>query len=442
MSQSPDLRRRIVVAYDEIALKRGSRSYFEKRLKINIAKQLGIGNGQVIKRRGRLVVELSPEQDFDKPLQQLQRVFGLRRCHPAYSVELSFEAMLERGLALAQEELARGQKTFKVRARRNQKRFAMKSQEINREMGAKLLQALPELSVDVRNPDFELGVEIFGREAYVYSQAVPCLGGLPVGSCGKAVALLSGGIDSPVAAWLGQKRGLHVDCAYFHSFPFTGEKTKDKVMDLAQVLARTSPNPLHFHVYSVTEIQKQIQAHCAESYWTLMLRRFMVRIAEKMAWQFGHKALIMGDSVGQVASQTLMNLNCMDDLGPYVILRPLICHDKYEIVNQARDIGTYDISIRPHQDCCTLFAPPNPITRGRLYQCLRDEEKLDVSALIADALRSVEVYRLDGQNCSRLEVPQEVILGESARFPPGTPRTVASPESSSQTPSAAQESEP
>jgi tRNA uracil 4-sulfurtransferase len=385
--------KKIYIRYDEVALKRGSRAHFEKKLKKNIARICGITRGQITRIRGRMVINVPEDRASEECLRRLKKCFGIARFNPVSVVPSKIENIFAKAVELAQSEFAAGKRSFKIEARRSDKNFAMKSPEINAEAGGIVLDTVPGLTVNVHKPDFVLRIEVFAQDCYLYSQDLKGPGGLPTGVGGKALLLLSGGIDSPVAGWLTQKRGLHVDAIYFHSFPFTGEKTKEKVKDLAAIIGESSPDPIRLHVCAVTDIQKVLKEHVPSAYWTIMLRRFMVRISDKLAEKFKYRALVTGDALGQVASQTLENLNCLEGVSKRLVLRPLIGYDKNEVIQVAREIGTYETSILPFQDCCTLFAPSHPITRGRRFVCEQMEEALDVDGLVNESLEGMELYK-------------------------------------------------
>ena len=280
-------------------------------------------------------------------------------------------------------------KTFKVETRRPNKSFPLKSPEVSREVGAHILRNLQGLKVDVHEPDILLEVEIRER-AFVYCEKVPGLGGLPVGCNGKAMLLLSGGIDSPVAGYMLMKRGVEIEAVYFHSFPFTSDRAKEKVIELCKVLANY-PGKMRLHVVNFTEALKEIGENTPDEFLTLMMRRMMVRIAEKIANNIGAKALITGESLGQVASQTLEALVATNEVATMPIFRPLIGFDKVEIMELANKIGTYEISIEPYADCCTLFVPKHPKTRPNLSSVQNAERGLDIEELTEMSLKDIKI---------------------------------------------------
>jgi thiamine biosynthesis protein ThiI len=283
-------------------------------------------------------------------------------------------------------------KTFKVETRRPNKSFPLKSPEISREVGAHLLRNLKDLKVDVHNPDIEVDVEVRER-AFVYCERIPGPGGLPVGSNGRAVLLLSGGIDSPVAGYMVMKRGVEIVPVYFHSFPFTSDRAREKVVDLCRVLAGYS-GKIRLHVVNFTDVLKELGGKSPNEFLTILMRRMMVRISQEIAGKVGAKALVTGENLGQVASQTMEALNATNEVARMPIFRPLIGFDKVEIMDLAKKIGTYDISIEPYADCCSVFVPEHPRTRPRLSDVHEAESGLDIERLTEWGLKDVEVIEI------------------------------------------------
>ena len=336
---------------------------------------------------GRIYV--SDAADMDETIRRVTKVFGVHSVCRAIEMEKDdFEALCAQAAKLMEGH--RG--TFKVNARRSDKRYPMDSPTINVEMGAYLLEHLPGLKVDVKNPDVVLSVEIRDL-AYLYTHPIPAVGGMPVGSNGKATLLLSGGIDSPVAGWMIAKRGVRVDAVHFYSFPYTSERAREKVLDLARILSESLCG-VRVHVVPFTDIQMQIHEKCHEDYTTIIMRRYMMRIANAIAKKEHSQALITGESIGQVASQTMHALGCTDAVADMPVFRPLIGFDKSEIIEIAQKIGTYETSSLPYEDCCTVFTPRHPATKPKLEIILDGESKLDSDALIAAALEGTEVFEL------------------------------------------------
>ncbi|SDC58182.1 thiamine biosynthesis protein ThiI [Candidatus Frackibacter sp. WG11] len=385
----------ILVRYGEIGTKGGNRHLFEDKLISNIEQSLTeIAKADVYKTDGRIFVE-TEMNDVDVVTDRLQKVFGIVGVCPAKETALDFEEIKEAGLELVEKELSDKAKTFKVETRRINKGFEYDSMEINRELGAHVLRNTEDLTVDVHNPDFKLNVEIRYRQAYVYANDLPGVGGLPVGSSDKAGLLLSGGIDSPVAGWMSMKRGVELIPIYFHSPPFTSERAKEKVIDLCRVLASYAGGSINLRVVPFTEIQTAIKDECPKKLLTIIMRRLMMKIAEEITENEDGKALITGESIGQVASQTLDSMYVTNAMTKMPVFRPLIGLDKNEIKRRAKDIGTYEISIQPYDDCCTLFVPDNPETKPKLRFVEYAEEDLAVEELVSEAITQTEIIKIE-----------------------------------------------
>lgn len=371
----------------EITLKGLNRPRFEKALRQNIRRALkDIPALEVKMEKGRFYVE--HEGDQQEVIERLRRVFGVVSLSPVYRVPPQLEAIREKALLIMQECVREGKKVFKVQARRAKKDFPHGSLELNHLVGAHILRNIPGLKVDVHNPEVTIHVEV-RENAYVYGQIIPGPGGLPTGTAGKAMLLLSGGIDSPVAGYLIMKRGVVVEGVHFYSFPFTGEKSLEKVIDLARILA-TYQGKFKLHVIHFTEIQKAIFEHCPEEYFTIIMRRMMMRIANRLCTLNGGKALVTGESLGQVASQTMESIMATEEVAEFPVYRPLIGMDKMEIIALAEKIGTYKTSILPYEDCCTVFVPRHPKTRPRLEKVHAAEKDLPVEPLLTEALPASE----------------------------------------------------
>lgn len=387
----------LLIRYGEIGTKGKNRHMFEERLKANIQGALkGLGVGEVERAHARLYVPL--EADVEEMTRRLERVFGISSFSPVIRVPLDFEAIKKAAIQVMSSNLrakesepgSKGKLTFKVSTRRANKGFPMISPEVSREVGAVLLKEFPQLSVDVHEPKMTLEIEIREEYSYVYTEKIPGPGGLPIGVSGKAVLLLSGGIDSPVAGYRMMKRGLAPIAVHFHSSPFTSERSKEKVLDLARVLSSYG-GPIPVHVVHFTEIQKAINEHCPGKLMVTIMRRMMLRIAESIAREEGAGALITGESLGQVASQTLESIQATNAVVQLPVFRPLIGADKMEIIDMAQQIGTYKLSIQPYEDCCTIFVPRHPETHPKLPEVERAEAKLPVKALLAEALERTEI---------------------------------------------------
>jgi thiamine biosynthesis protein ThiI len=385
-----------LIRYDEIGLKGRNRRFFEGRLRVNLAGALGLPASAVRRERGRLFLEPPDERLPDEAdLAVLARTFGVRSFSPGYRVSADLGRITEAVVTLVSPALERGATSFAVDSRRSEKAFPLTSLELNRVLGRAVQDRHPKLAVDLERPDFTLHVEVRRTGAYVYDAVHPGPGGLPVGTSGRGLLLLSGGIDSPVAGWMALKRGIAIDAVHFHTAPYTSSQARDKAVAIARELASWRGQPTRIYLVSITAAQQAIARSVPEKLWTVVLRRTMVRFAAGMGAQQRASVLITGDSLGQVASQTLENMAAVDQAAPLPILRPLVGFDKAEIVSQARRIGTFELSIQPFDDCCTLFSPRRPETRARLGEILNAERGLHLDTLLGQALESAEFVVLD-----------------------------------------------
>lgn len=389
----------ILVRYGEIALKGKNRPEFEGQLQRQVRRALADADvpvERVERTYGRIVVGIgaASSEAFSRVVRALGRVFGVVSFSPAVRLPVDLddpvEAMAEAAWGLVQTELALKPRSFKVDARRSYKKFPLNSLEINQELGAAMLRRGIGLSVDVHNPDLTVAVEVRQEGVYISTREFPGPGGLPYGVTGRAILLLSGGIDSPVAAWMSMRRGVEVVGLHFHSYPFTSEEARRKAEDLGRVLARWGGGKFKLRVCHFTEVQKAIQRHVQEELRITIMRRMMFRIAEKIAAQEDALALITGENVAQVASQTLESLGVIEAVTRLPVLRPLAMFDKMETIAKAKEIGTYEISIRPYEDCCTIFTPVHPKTRPRLVDAEAAEAamaaEVDIEMLLAEAV--------------------------------------------------------
>lgn len=401
-------RRLILVRYGEIGLKGKNRPDFERRLLQRVRQALrGLPGLEATRLHGRILVGGragdAADRALEEAMERLGRVFGIVSFSPAWEVPLDMEAIAEaaaQAVRVAAERLRPGLPpgagagpTFKVDARRANKAFPLDSLEINRLVGAHVLRSVPGLKVDVHRPDLTLAVEV-RDSAYIYTESIPGPGGLPVGTSGLAHLLLSGGIDSPVAGWMAMKRGLELEAVHFHSPPFTSERARAKVLDLARLLAGWG-GLRSVHLVRFTEAQKAIYSLCPAPLGVTLMRRLMLRIAERISRERGGLALVTGESLGQVASQTLESIHVIERVAAWPVLRPLIGMDKEEIVALAKRIGTFDTSALPYEDCCTVFVPRHPRTRPRLDEVEEAESRLDVEALVQEALEATEVVEVE-----------------------------------------------
>ena len=379
------MRELLLVRYGEIFLKGLNRPSFiralVKRIKYAV-KDLG---GNVTMNDSRIFV--TDVTDIDEAIRKVTKVFGVHSVCPAIEMDKEdFEAVAAQAVKMM-EGLSG---TFKVSSRRSDKRYPLDSPTINAQIGHRILVSNKALSVDVKKPDHVLNVEIRDH-AYLYCKVVPAVGGMPVGTNGRATLLLSGGIDSPVAGWMIAKRGVHISAVHFHSYPYTSDRAKEKVLDLARILAESCCG-IRVHIVPFTKIQMEIHEKCPEEYTTLIMRRFMMRIAERVARQENSEALITGESIGQVASQTMTALGTTDMVVDMPVFRPLIGFDKVEIIEIAQKIDTFETSSLPYEDCCTVFTPRHPATSPKMEKILEGESKLDMEALIEEAIAGIEIH--------------------------------------------------
>jgi thiazole biosynthesis/tRNA modification protein ThiI len=378
----------LLLKYGELILKGLNRSYFEGLLMKDIKYRMEkCGNFGI--RSAQSTIYITPlDQDavaqMDKAYNEAKKVFGIASICRAAETQKDFEKIKEL-LPIYTKEKLQQVKTFKIDARRSDKKFPFDSPAICRECGSVILDAFPHLTVDVNNPEISVRIEIRDFAAYIHCGAENGAGGMPIGSAGKGILLLSGGIDSPVAGYLMAKRGVTIEALHFESFPYTSEKAREKVVELATAMKDTC-GKITLTVISVTKIQEAIKRTCREDYFTLILRRFMMRLSEKTANHYGSKSLITGESLGQVASQTMGAIGVTNNVVATIpVFRPLIASDKEDIVKIARKIGTFDISILPYEDCCTVFTPKHPVTNPTIENILVEEENLDIDALVKEA---------------------------------------------------------
>lgn len=385
----------ILVRVGEIILKGLNRPAFEEKLVNNIKKSIGsLGKIAVIRSQARIYVEpLEDEYNYSEAIDKLIRVFGIVSVSPVLKIDSDFDVIKERSLEMVKGLIEKkGYSSFKVEAKRGNKKFPMQSPDISRELGSHIWENNQHLRVDVNNPDFIFYVEV--REfTYIYSEIIPANGGMPIGTNGKAMLLLSGGIDSPVAGWMIAKRGVEIEAVHFYSYPYTSERAKDKVIELARILASYC-GQIKLHVVPFTDIQLEINDKCPEDELTIIMRRVMMEIGEKIAQSVGAMALVTGESVGQVASQTIQSLAVTNIVVDMPVFRPLIGMDKNEVIDRARKIGTFETSILPYEDCCTVFVAKHPKTKPKLEKILKSEELLNIEDLIEKAIENTEIIRI------------------------------------------------
>ncbi|MGN1059572.1 MAG: tRNA uracil 4-sulfurtransferase ThiI [Clostridia bacterium] len=380
----------ILIKYGEIILKGLNRPFFEEALVKNIKAALPKDfKGTVHRAQATVYVEPEDPDAIDEIIRRLTKVFGITSLTRAFVLPKDIEG-IKKGAAQVLEPVLSTIHSFKVEAKRADKKFPLTSPEICREVGGYLHDAFPHLTVDVNHPEETVMIEVREQYAYVYCGRVKGAGGMPVGSNSKATLLLSGGIDSPVAGYMTAKRGVKLNAVHFFSYPYTGERARDKVLTLAKILAEYTPR-LDVHVVPFTEAQLAIKKNCPAEQLTIIMRRLMMRIAEQIALKTGAKALVTGESIGQVASQTVEALAVTNQVTSIPVFRPVIGMDKEEIVTIARQIGTFETSILPYEDCCTIFTPKHPNTKPKLDRIQASEAHLDIETLVAEAVAGTEI---------------------------------------------------
>ncbi|KKY00927.1 MULTISPECIES: tRNA uracil 4-sulfurtransferase ThiI [Paraclostridium] len=382
-----------IVKYGEIGVKGKNRYIFENKLIKNVKNMLApIGKFNVYKEYGRIYVDLGEyAEDYEEVLEEIKKVFGVVGVCPGIRAEKDYDKLKQLALQLLEEKIEEGSESFKVTSRRGDKSLELTSQEMSKDIAGFLVYNVKDrIKVDVRNPETTIHCEYRQNHVMVYSDTVPGYGGLPVGTNGRAMSLLSGGIDSPVASWMVAKRGVEIEAIHFHSYPFTSEKSQEKVRDLAQILAKYC-GKVRLHKVNILEIQKAIGVSCKEEEMTIISRRFMMKIAQRVGEMRFCDALVTGESIGQVASQTIQGLTCTNASVSLPVFRPLIAMDKSEIIKIAQKIGTFETSVIPEEDCCTVFSPKSPVTKPKLDRIEKSESSLDIEKLIQDAIDNMEV---------------------------------------------------
>ena len=387
-----------LLKYGEIGIKGKNRYLFEDALVRQVRRALEPVDGefQVYKSQARIYVDCEGDYDYEDAVEHLKRVFGLVGICPVVRLEDQGFDQLKKDVVAYMDEMYPDKKfTFKVESRRAKKSYPMNSMEISRDLGEAILEAFPEIRVDVHHPDVQVNIEV-RNQIYAYSQIIPGAGGMPVGTNGKAMLLLSGGIDSPVAGYMISKRGVGLEATYFHAPPYTSERAKQKVVELAKIVSRYA-GPIRLHVVNFTDIQLYIYDQCPHDELTIIMRRYMMRIAEHFARKDGCLGLITGESIGQVASQTMQSLAATNDVCTLPVYRPVIGYDKQEIVNISEKIGTFETSIQPFEDCCTIFVAKHPVTKPNLDVIRRSEEKLaeKIDELVKEAIDSAEIIEVE-----------------------------------------------
>ncbi|HAR6499116.1 TPA: tRNA 4-thiouridine(8) synthase ThiI [Staphylococcus pseudintermedius] len=383
----------ILVRYGELTLKGGNRKTFVSQLRSNVKRALMPLKGYEVKaNRDRMYIQLEPEADIEEMMTRISKAFGVHSISPVLKLEKSMDAVYEHARLFAQNYEAGD--SFKIEVKRSDKNFEYETFAIQRMVGGEVLKSNTSLHVDVRQPDHEIKVEVRLDAIYMYDRIIPAIGGLPVGTGGKTLLMLSGGIDSPVAGMEVMRRGVTIEAIHFHSPPFTSEKAKEKVIELTRIMAERVGS-IRLHIVPFTEVQKQIHKVVHERYTMTSTRRMMLRIADKVVYQIGADAIVNGENLGQVASQTLKSMYAINAVTNTPILRPLLSLDKEEIVQKAKDIGTFETSIQPYEDCCTIFTPKNPVTEPQFEKVLQYESGFDFEEMIDRAVGNIETIVID-----------------------------------------------
>ena len=381
----------VAASFGEIFLKGKNRGSFEHKLIEQVRFALKeFKDLTIYKDLGKIFIETTNEEDMDGIMEKAKKIFGIVNISPSIKTEKEPEVIIEKALELFKYlKDKQGIKTFKINTKRGDKKFPIKSMDFSALVGSRVLDAFNDVTVDVHNPEIEITIDI-KKSCYISSEKIKTVGGMPIGSCGKALLLLSGGIDSPVAGYMIAKRGVEISALYFHTYPFTSERANEKVKQLKEELEEYCGKIKLFSI-NILEIHKAIREFCREEETTILARRFMMRIAEKVAKENKIEMLITGESLGQVASQTMKSMIVIENAIEMPILKPVIGMDKTEIIVRAREIGTFETSILPYDDCCSVFAPSHPLINPKLESILRSESKLDVEGLIETVYSTLEI---------------------------------------------------
>lgn len=383
----------LLVRYGELTLKGTNRKMFVNQLKDNVKRALIPLSGYHVKgKRDRMYIELSPEADINEIIQRLSKVYGIKSISPVIKIDKNEEKINQSAIQLSQD-FVKGS-TFKVDVKRVDKSFRLDTYELQRQVGGAILKENNNITVNVKNPDYEIKIEVRMDAIYIYEKVIAGAGGLPVGTGGKTLLMLSGGIDSPVAGIEVMKRGVTVEAIHFHSPPFTSEKAKDKVIELTRILAERV-GPIKLHLVPFTEIQKQINKVVHPRYTMTSTRRMMMRISDKVVHQINANAIVNGENLGQVASQTLKSMYAINHVTATPVLRPLLTLDKEDIIKKAKELGTFETSIQPYEDCCTIFTPKNPVTEPDFDKVVKYESVFNFDEMIENAVENIETLTID-----------------------------------------------
>ncbi|MBV5158664.1 tRNA uracil 4-sulfurtransferase ThiI [Staphylococcus epidermidis] len=383
----------LLVRYGELTLKGTNRKMFVNQLKDNVKRALIPLSGYHVKgKRDRMYIELSPEADINEIIQRLSKVYGIKSISPVIKIDKNEEKINQSAILLS-HDFEKGS-TFKVDVKRVDKSFRLDTYELQRQVGGAILKENNNITVNVKNPDYEIKIEVRMDAIYIYEKVIAGAGGLPVGTGGKTLLMLSGGIDSPVAGIEVMKRGVTVEAIHFHSPPFTSEKAKDKVIELTRILAERV-GPIKLHLVPFTEIQKQINKVVHPRYTMTSTRRMMMRISDKVVHQINANAIVNGENLGQVASQTLKSMYAINHVTATPVLRPLLTLDKEDIIKKAKELGTFETSIQPYEDCCTIFTPKNPVTEPDFDKVIKYESVFNFDEMIENAVENIETLTID-----------------------------------------------
>ncbi|MCE5003865.1 tRNA 4-thiouridine(8) synthase ThiI [Staphylococcus chromogenes] len=383
----------LLVRYGELTLKGANRKTFVSQLRSNVKRALMPLKGYEVKaNRDRMYIQLQPEAEIEEMIARISKVYGVHSISPVLKIEKTMEAMYEHAIKFADQYNAGD--SFKVEVKRSDKQFEYETFAIQRMVGGAVLKHAEDLHVDVRQPDHEIKIEVRLDAVYMYDRVIPAIGGLPVGTGGKTLLMLSGGIDSPVAGMEVMRRGVTIEAIHFHSPPFTSEKAKEKVIELTRIMAERV-GTIKLHIVPFTEVQKQVHKVVHERYTMTSTRRMMLRIADKVVQQIGADAIVNGENLGQVASQTLKSMYAINAVTSTPVLRPLLSLDKEEIINKAKALGTFETSIQPFEDCCTIFTPKNPVTEPQFDKVIQYESGYDFEPMIEKAVAEIETLVID-----------------------------------------------
>ena len=383
----------LLVRYGELTLKGTNRKMFVNQLKDNVKRALIPLSGYHVKgKRDRMYIELSPEADINEIIQRLSKVYGIKSISPVIKIDKNEEKINQSAIQLS-HDFEKGS-TFKVDVKRVDKSFRLDTYELQRQVGGAILKENNNITVNVKNPDYEIKIEVRMDAIYIYEKVIAGAGGLPVGTGGKTLLMLSGGIDSPVAGIEVMKRGVTVEAIHFHSPPFTSEKAKDKVIELTRILAERV-GPIKLHLVPFTEIQKQINKVVHPRYTMTSTRRMMMRISDKVVHQINANAIVNGENLGQVASQTLKSMYAINHVTATPVLRPLLTLDKEDIIKKAKELCTFETSIQPYEDCCTIFTPKNPVTEPDFDKVIKYESVFNFDEMIENAVENIETLTID-----------------------------------------------